>query len=150
MFIFPIPGQRKNTTNTGSSTPHFAETVHRALRREGVVYLRTDDRDYFEQMTGVFDANPGFEKVETPGELAELLDGFRAGISGARNQDTPRRVPTNVTPHGLHVEFVNRKSPIVNSSHINHRTVIVAGVFGRRRPPLDGDTRVAGQNIQRD
>jgi len=42
----------------------------------GTVYLRTDDQDYFQQMTEVFGANRGFEKVETPLELREWLTDF--------------------------------------------------------------------------
>ena len=100
MFIFPTPGQRKNTANTGSSTRPSPITVHRALQREGVVYLRTDDRDYFEQMTGVFDANPGFEKVETPGELSELLTDFEREFQ-ARGIKTLRAAYQPRDPHGL-------------------------------------------------
>ena len=46
----------------------------------GVVYLRTDDEDYFKQMTGVFGANREFEPKETPAELAELLTDFEKGF----------------------------------------------------------------------
>ena len=42
----------------------------------GAVYLRTDDRDYFAQMNAVFEANPGYQKMETPAELAELTTDF--------------------------------------------------------------------------
>jgi tRNA G46 methylase TrmB len=41
-----------------------------------MVYLRTDDRDYFEQMEGVFGASPLFQAAETPHELAGLLTDF--------------------------------------------------------------------------
>jgi tRNA (guanine-N7-)-methyltransferase len=73
---FPDPWPKKKHRKHRLVNPHFADTVRNALARGGVVYLRTDDRDYFEQMTGVFDANPGFEKVETPAELAAWLTDF--------------------------------------------------------------------------
>ena len=41
-----------------------------------MVYLRTDDADYFRQMTEVFAASADFQQVETPVELAELLTDF--------------------------------------------------------------------------
>ena len=42
----------------------------------GMVYLRTDDRDYFEQMTHVFKSSPLFRQTDTPVELAALLTDF--------------------------------------------------------------------------
>jgi tRNA (guanine-N7-)-methyltransferase len=73
---FPDPWPKKKHRKYRLVNPHFAEIIRRALQPGGMVYLRTDDRDYFEQMTGVFDANPEFEKVGTPGELMELLTDF--------------------------------------------------------------------------
>jgi tRNA (guanine-N7-)-methyltransferase len=75
-IYFPDPWPKKKHRKHRLVNPHFADTVRNALPRGGVVYLRTDDRDYFEQMTGVFDASPGFEKVETPAELAAWLTDF--------------------------------------------------------------------------
>jgi len=40
------------------------------------VYLRTDDRDYFGQMTEAFGASPEFRPVETPAELVALPTDF--------------------------------------------------------------------------
>jgi tRNA (guanine-N7-)-methyltransferase len=73
---FPDPWPKKKHRKHRLVNPHFADTIRHTLPRGGLVYLRTDDRDYFEQMTGVFDANPGFEKVETPAELAAWLTDF--------------------------------------------------------------------------
>jgi len=97
---FPDPWPKKKHRKHRLINPPFAETVHRALQREGVVYLRTDDRDYFEQMTGVFDANPGFEKVETPGELSELLTDFEREFQ-TRGIKTLRAAYQLRDPHGL-------------------------------------------------
>jgi tRNA G46 methylase TrmB len=46
------------------------------LASNGVVYLRTDDEDYFAQMITVFAASPAFRLVETPSELAALTTDF--------------------------------------------------------------------------
>ena len=42
----------------------------------GTVYLRTDDRDYFEQMTSVFSASDAFRPVKTPEDLSGLVTDF--------------------------------------------------------------------------
>ena len=42
----------------------------------GTVYLRTDDADYFQQMTEVFRANGEFQPMETSRELVELPTDF--------------------------------------------------------------------------
>ena len=54
----------------------FRKSPEAALAPGGVVYLRTDDDDYFAQMTGVFEAGTDFRKIETPSGLAELLTDF--------------------------------------------------------------------------
>jgi tRNA G46 methylase TrmB len=55
------------------SFPALAEA---ALEPGGVVYLRTDDADYFAQMNEVFDASSRFAKAETPGLLAQITTDF--------------------------------------------------------------------------
>jgi tRNA G46 methylase TrmB len=50
--------------------------ARQALTPAGTVYLRTDDRDYSEQMLAVFAADPTFRPVETPPELSALLTDF--------------------------------------------------------------------------
>jgi len=55
---------------------NFPTLARAALASGGVVYLRTDDADYFRQMTEVFAASGEFQKVETPVELAELPTDF--------------------------------------------------------------------------
>jgi tRNA G46 methylase TrmB len=41
-----------------------------------MVYLRTDDEDYFQQMRAVFDANASFNLAETPEALKALTTDF--------------------------------------------------------------------------
>ena len=41
-----------------------------------MVYLRTDDANYFEQMTEVFALSPQFRKVGTPEDLTEVRTDF--------------------------------------------------------------------------
>ena len=96
---FPDPWPKKKHHKHRLINPHFADTAHNALPPGGVVYLRTDDRDYFEQMTGVFGANPGFEKVETPGELSGLLTDFEREFQ-ERGIKTLRAAYQLRDPHG--------------------------------------------------
>ena len=42
----------------------------------GAHCLRTDDRDYFDQMLTVFEASPLFQATETPAELSALPTDF--------------------------------------------------------------------------
>jgi tRNA (guanine-N7-)-methyltransferase len=75
-IYFPDPWPKKKHRKHRLINEHFPEIVRTALAPGGVVHLRTDDEDYFQQMTGVFGANREFQQVETPPELAELLTDF--------------------------------------------------------------------------
>jgi len=46
------------------------------LEPGGTIYLRTDDRAYFEQMTLVFGQSPAFRPVATPVELSAVVTDF--------------------------------------------------------------------------
>lgn len=75
-IYFPDPWPKKKHRKHRLINERFPELARTALRSDGAVYLRTDDEDYFKQMTEVFDANRNFGQMETPGELAELLTDF--------------------------------------------------------------------------
>ena len=75
-IYFPDPWPKRKHRRHRLISERFPELAHQALRHGGKVYLRTDDRDYFEQMVSVFAAAPAFEKIETPVELSELLTDF--------------------------------------------------------------------------
>jgi tRNA (guanine-N7-)-methyltransferase len=73
---FPDPWPKRKHRKNRLINERFTELTAKALAAGGVVYLRTDDLDYFEQMTRVFDANNGFRKIETPAELAGVITDF--------------------------------------------------------------------------
>ena len=75
-IYFPDPWPKRKHRRHRLINERFPQLAHNVLIPEGTVYLRTDDRDYFEQMTSVFAANPLFRRTETPAELAELLTDF--------------------------------------------------------------------------
>ena len=75
-IYFPDPWPKKKHHKYRLIDEHFPGITHTALAPGGVVYFRTDDEDYFAQITEVFNARRKFQEVETPVELAELLTDF--------------------------------------------------------------------------
>ena len=73
---FPDPWPKTKHRRHRLINENFPALARAALAPGGLVYLRTDDADYFQQMTEVFAASRDFQKVETPVELAELTTDF--------------------------------------------------------------------------
>ena len=73
---FPDPWPKKRHHKNRLINDSFPALARSALTPGGVVYLRTDNADYFRQMTEVFAADNHFQNVETPVELAELPTDF--------------------------------------------------------------------------
>jgi tRNA (guanine-N7-)-methyltransferase len=81
-IYFPDPWPKKRHHKHRLINERFSEIARTALTPGGVVYLRTDDEDYFNQMTEVFRANAEFQQMETPIELAELPTDFEQEFRG--------------------------------------------------------------------
>lgn len=75
-IYFPDPWPKKKHRRHRLIGDRFPALARDALAPGGVVYLRTDDTDYFQQMTDVFGADKTFQKMETPVELAEITTDF--------------------------------------------------------------------------
>jgi tRNA (guanine-N7-)-methyltransferase len=75
-IYFPDPWPKRKHRQNRLINVQFTDVLRAALRRDGVIYLRTDDLDYFAQMTQVFGANKNFESVLTPEPLAAVLTDF--------------------------------------------------------------------------
>jgi tRNA (guanine-N7-)-methyltransferase len=75
-IYFPDPWPKKRHRKNRLINESFPQLAGTTLVSGGVVYLRTDDEDYFAQMTDVFGASREFQRTETPSELAELLTDF--------------------------------------------------------------------------
>jgi len=75
-IYFPDPWPKKKHRRHRLINECFPALAQKALVKNGTVYLRTDDTDYFQQMNGVFAAAKEFEKVETPAALAEITTDF--------------------------------------------------------------------------
>jgi tRNA (guanine-N7-)-methyltransferase len=75
-IYFPDPWPKKKHRRHRLIGESFPALAHTTLAPGGMVYLRTDDGDYFRQMTEVFAASREFRKIETPAELAEITTDF--------------------------------------------------------------------------
>ncbi len=86
---FPDPWPKRKHRKNRLIDTRFTELVAKVLKPGSVVWLRTDDLDYFQQMTQVFGENQSFEAIETPLELATIITDFERGFQ-ARGISTNR------------------------------------------------------------
>ncbi len=80
-IYFPDPWPKRKHRGNRLINEQFTEVLRAALRTGGIVYLRTDDADYFVQMTHSFEANDNFEAVPTPERLAAVLTDFERAFN---------------------------------------------------------------------
>jgi tRNA (guanine-N7-)-methyltransferase len=73
---FPDPWPKRKHRKNRLINTQFTELARAALLPGGIVFLRTDDADYFQQMTEVFGANKLFEPIETPKSLSDVVTDF--------------------------------------------------------------------------
>ncbi len=73
---FPDPWPKNRHHKNRLISEPFPPLAKRLLKTEGVVYLRTDNVEYFEQMLDVFDGAAGVERAETPEPLKALATDF--------------------------------------------------------------------------
>lgn len=80
-IYFPDPWPKKKHRRFRLINERFTTLAWQALAPGGIVYLRTDDEDYFQQMTEVFNADKRFQLVETPASLAAVVTDFERGFN---------------------------------------------------------------------
>ncbi len=80
-IYFPDPWPKRKHRRNRLINERFTPLAHQALAPDGMVYLRTDDRDYFQQMQSVFAASQLFRAVETPEELSAVVTDFEQGFN---------------------------------------------------------------------
>jgi len=73
---FPDPWPKRKHRRHRLINERFPGLAATVLEPRGLVYLRTDDADYFAQMQEVFAADKRFNVVETPVELSEVVTDF--------------------------------------------------------------------------
>jgi tRNA (guanine-N7-)-methyltransferase len=79
-IYFPDPWPKRKHRRHRLVNERFPTVACQALAPAGMLYLRTDDANYFEQMQTVFAASSAFAPVETPAELSLLLTDFERGF----------------------------------------------------------------------
>jgi tRNA (guanine-N7-)-methyltransferase len=75
-IYFPDPWPKLKHRHHRLINEAFPALAARVLTAGGVVYLRTDNTDYFQQMKEVFGAAKEFLRAETPAALAEITTDF--------------------------------------------------------------------------
>lgn len=75
-IYFPDPWPKKKHHRHRLINEPFPALARSVLTPGGRIFLRTDDADYFSQMTGVFGGAEEFTAIETPPELAEITTDF--------------------------------------------------------------------------
>jgi tRNA (guanine-N7-)-methyltransferase len=79
-IYFPDPWPKRKHRKNRLIQPDFTELLRTSLEQRGLVYLRTDDQDYFEQMEASFKSNLNFQAAQTPAALMEVLTDFERGF----------------------------------------------------------------------
>jgi tRNA (guanine-N7-)-methyltransferase len=75
-IYFPDPWPKRKHRKNRLINDRFTGIARQALAPKGIVYLRTDDEDYFNQMVTAFATNPAFGLAETPAELSGVVTDF--------------------------------------------------------------------------
>lgn len=77
---FPDPWPKRKHHRHRLINEQFTDVAAKVLQPGGIIYLRTDDKPYFAQMTSVFARKRLFEPVETPVDLQAVLTDFERGF----------------------------------------------------------------------
>jgi tRNA (guanine-N7-)-methyltransferase len=104
---FPDPWPKRKHRKNRLINEGFTKLAARVLGPGGVVYLRTDDADYFAQMTGVFRISAAFHEIATPPELTTIVTDFERDFSA-------RGIPTfsAAYQHSPSVQEATSQQPI--------------------------------------
>jgi tRNA (guanine-N7-)-methyltransferase len=86
---FPDPWPKRRHHKHRLINDAFPLVTARALADGGVIFVRTDDADYFKRIQEIFSACPLFAETPTPDELASTLTDFERGFL-ARGVQTRR------------------------------------------------------------
>ena len=78
---FPDPWPKKRHHKRRLIQTPFTEMAARALRPDGVLYLRTDHTEYFRQMEEVMAATMEFERIAEPVGLLDVKTDFEVGFN---------------------------------------------------------------------
>lgn len=88
-IYFPDPWPKRKHRKNRLVNERFPALARQILQPGGMVYLRTDDADYFAQMQSVFAADAAFAVVDAPPDVVGVLTDFERGFQ-ARGIQTLR------------------------------------------------------------
>lgn len=80
-LYFPDPWPKRRHHKNRLVNERFPGVVAHCLKPGGTVYLRTDNRPYFDQMLECFGAARAFEAIETPADLKGFTTDFERGFN---------------------------------------------------------------------
>lgn len=63
-ILFPDPWPKKRHHDNRMFNPRFVDSLHRTLKRGGIVHLATDHLPYFEDIAAIMRKDPRFTEVE--------------------------------------------------------------------------------------
>jgi tRNA (guanine-N7-)-methyltransferase len=70
-LLFPDPWPKRRHHRRRIVTPEFLDSIHAALRKNGSIYIATDDADYFEKIKAIAESNSGFAIDEVDVDLPQ-------------------------------------------------------------------------------
>lgn len=79
-IYFPDPWPKRKHRKNRLVNERFPALARQILQPGGMVYLRTDDADYFAQMQSVFAADASFAVVDAPSDVVGVLTDFERGF----------------------------------------------------------------------
>lgn len=88
-IYFPDPWPKRRHLKNRLINERFTQLAAAVLQSGGKVFLRTDDRNYFEQMNRVFGGSRHFRATETPAALSGIRTDFERDFN-ARGIETLR------------------------------------------------------------
>jgi len=80
--LFSRPWPKRKHRRHRLINERFPVLAHQALAPQGKIYLRTDHKDYFQQITTAFASSPLFHPMETPPDLSGVLTDFEKDFLG--------------------------------------------------------------------
>jgi len=80
-IYFPDPWPKRRHWERRLVNIPFPGIARNTLKPGGIVFLRTDDGEYFQQITEVFSTNKNFKLVETSSELSSVQTDFERGFA---------------------------------------------------------------------
>jgi tRNA (guanine-N7-)-methyltransferase len=68
-LLFPDPWPKRRHHRRRLVKPDFLNSIHTALRKDGVIYIATDHLDYFQKIKKIAESTPAFAIVDVDVEL---------------------------------------------------------------------------------